>query len=408
MKLATIAVLFLLFVSGLFAVRNHAAQRRLSIVGPVEDLDFGPLKNAPNGHISFQKKPNGFRVWVPGRLETSADTHYEGGFLFNIPNWSADVLSAAQPTFVLGHFVDEQHPDCGAYVFDRNYAALNAVVPAAEPGTLLAFYDAEYHQECPNGEPLLSSIGVASSVDGGVTWQDRRQIIQGLDEANFTADCVTKAQDKAFYDPTNPRVIDSGASGPSVVEREVDGAVYLYLYYSDRTPLTGGRDSIYLARALRASGGQPGTWQKWNGATWGAIGDQTAAVPVVRPPAGAVLALQPHVSWNTTLHAWLMVFKTANDFEVTTSTDGVDWDSPVSLINIDDSLFGFPTFISINGGACDLREDRNDQNPSSSLHSRNEASQQVTGAEGWLYYSSVPSGKKHYVGHRIPFRISGD
>ena len=148
MKLTTIGFCLLVLGSSWFAVRNHAAQRDINLVGPAEDLKFGPLENAPNGHISFQKNPSGFRIWLPGRLQIDSDTHDEGGFLFDIPDWSADALSQAQPTFALGHLVHEQNPDCGDYVFDRNYAAMNAVIPASEPGTLLAFYDAEYHKEC--------------------------------------------------------------------------------------------------------------------------------------------------------------------------------------------------------------------------------------------------------------------
>jgi len=413
MKFACVAILFLLFISSLIAVRHgSAAQQTIKIVGPVEDIYFGPLENAPNGHISFRKEHGEFRIWVPGRLSTGPNSHEEGGFLFDVSNWSSDVLSQAQPTFTLGHVVpDEQNPVCPAYVFDGNYAAMNAVVPAQEEGTLLAFYDAEYHQECPDGEPLLSSIGMATSTDGGVTWQNRQQVIQGLDEANLTASSVTQIQDAA-YQQTNRQIIDCGASGPSVVERYADGAVYLYLYYADRTPLTGGRDSIYVARALLASDGQPGNWQKWNGTDWGAVGYQKSAVPIVKPPAGDVLALQPHVSWNTALRSWLMVFKTANDFEMTTSTDGVNWNSPTVLLPFspDDKLSGFPSLLSLNGGACEGCEDQNDQNSSSLLNSKDEASQQVTGANGYLYYSSLPNGKgaRPYIGHRRAFRISDD
>ena len=267
----TAFLISLLLVTASFAIRNHAAQRQINLVGPAEEVSFGTLINAPNGHISFQKHPHGWRLWVPGRLNTAPNHHDEGGFLFDVTDWSYDVLSQAPPTFTLGHKVDENNPDCGAYDFDRNYAALNAVVPGAEPDTLLGFYDAEYHRNCPNGEPLLSSIGIATSTDGGVTWEHRRQIIQGRDEATLTTQTVTCAQHDAFTDPTNPHVIDSGASGPSVVERDADGGTYLYLYYADRTPLTGGRDSIYVARALLASDGQPGNWQKWNGSAWGAL-----------------------------------------------------------------------------------------------------------------------------------------
>jgi hypothetical protein len=409
MKLATIGFLFLVLGSSLFAVGNHAAGRRVQIVGPVEDLNFGPLENTPNGHISFQKDPDEYRIWVPGRLNTGPNKHDEGGFLFEVPNWSSNVLGQAQPTFVLGHEVDELTPNCGPYVFDLNYAAMNAVVPGAGPGTSLAFYDAEYHAVCGEPEPLLSSIGLATSTDRGINWQKQGQIIQGLDEAIKGEACVTTRQANEFNNHNH--ILDVGASGPSVVVREDDGAVYLYLYYADRTPITGGPDSIYLARALLTSDGMPGNWQKWTGESWGIVGDQTSAVPVVAPPPDGAY-LQPHVSWNTALRSWLMVLKTGFDFEVTTSADGVHWDLPVSLMPFDekDNKTAFPTLISLNGGDGDESGsvEGSDQNPWSLLHSRREASQQVTGAIGWLYYSSLPMHQKQYIGHRKPFRISAD
>jgi len=409
MKFMGIVVLLFGLIFNLGLVRQGVeGPQRIKIVGQVEDIKFGPLINAPNGHVSFQKEPGRYRIWVPGRLNTGPSTHDEGGFLVDVPNWSAETLAQAQSTLVLGHAVDENNPKCGAYSFDLNYAAMNAVVPGAEQGSLLAFYDAEYHAVCGSGEPLLSSIGIATSVDGGVTWQNRNQIIQGLDEANLGATCVTQIQQNAYYDKNNPRIIDCGASGPSAVVRLADGTVYLYLYYADRKPLTGGRDSIYVARALLASDGQPGNWQKWNGTAWGSAGDQTSGSPIVTVPAASVLALQPHVSWNTTLSSWLMVFKTANDFEVATSSDGVNWSAPVSLLpfSSNDKLTGFPSLVSINNSACDACDDLDAQNSSALLNSRNVPSQQVTGANGYLYYSSLPYGKKEYVGHRVPFTIS--
>lgn len=407
MKFTGITFVVLSLVASAVAVRHgHANQRSIQIVGTIEDINFGPLENAPNGHISFRRNPGGARLWVPGRLSTGPNSHEEGGFLFDLPNWSADALAQAQPTFTFGHVVpDEQNPVCTAYIFDGNYAAMNAVIPASEPGTLLAFYDAEYHEECTS-EPLLSSIGIATSTDGGISWQNRQQVIQGLDEANFTTQSVLDAQDYG-YDQDPKQIIDSGSSGPSAVVREADGGVYIYLYYADRKPLTGGRDSIYVARALLSSDGQPGNWQKWDGNTWGAIGDQTGAKPIVKPTPYDVLALQPHVSWNTALRLWLMVFKTANDFQVTTSADGINWNIPVSLLSFPTGtkLAGFPTLISLNGGTCDGCEDDN-QSSSSRLNSRSEASQQVTGANGWLYYSSLLTGDHQYHAHRVAFRIS--
>lgn len=169
MRITAMAVLLFVLLSSLIVLPVASAARRRITVGLSETIYFGPLENAPNGHISFQKEPGRYRIWVSGRLNTSPTAHEEGGFLFNVSSWSPDDLAQAQPIFALGHAVDETAPDCGLYAFDRNYAAMNAVVPGAEPGTLLAFYDAEYHVACPNGEPLLSSIGSAASTDGGVT-----------------------------------------------------------------------------------------------------------------------------------------------------------------------------------------------------------------------------------------------
>jgi hypothetical protein len=395
-----VAALLLVLIASLVARPTVDAAPPHIILDPREDIAFGPLENAPNGHISFLKGQGVYRIWVPGRLKTSPTTHEEGGFLFHVVNWSPDHLAQEHPLFTLGHKVDETMPDCGPYIFDRNYAALNAVVPAAAADTLLAFYDAEYHVACPNGEPLLSSIGIARSTDGGVTWQDRQQIIQGLDEAKKTTAFVTEKQLNEF---NNGHILDTGASGPSVVTREDDGAVYLYLYYADRTPITGGDDSIYVARAPLASGGMPGNWQKWTGAGWGTVGDQKMAAPIVVPSAAAGAALQPHVSWNTALHSWLMVFKTSIDFEVTTSADGLHWDQPVTLLPFaeTDSRTAFPTLISpdaCNGDGQGCEDD-------SDSYARPTPSQQVTGASGWLYYSSLPMGERHYIGHRAPFRI---
>ena len=409
MKFSGIAVVSLVLISGVVAVRHGvAAQQKIQIVGPVEPVTFGTLINAPNGHISFQKEPGGYRIWLPGRLRIpSQNVNDEGGFTFDVKDWSIDELAQAQPTFMdLGHVADNCDPN--DFSFDRNYLAPNSVIPGVGPNVLLTFYDAEYHVACPSGQPLLSSIGLGTSTDGGITWTRQGQVIEGLDQARKGFAFVTQKQLDAFNGGGN---LDVGASGPSALVREADGGVYIYLYYADRTPITGGPDSIYLARALLSTNGMPGNWQQWTESGWGALGDQKSATPVVVPSTSARSALQVHVSWNTVLHSWLMVFKTKIDFEVTTSADGVNWTEASSLLTFDpnDQTTGFPTLISPNGGACEGLgcEDNGDLNPWL-LQSERKASQQITGASGWLYYSSHPANNPQYVGHRAPFRIDGD
>jgi hypothetical protein len=407
MKLKVIAVLVFVLIFSLGAWRSAgASQRRIRMVGPVENITFGPLINAPNGHISFEKKPNGYRIWLPGRLRIPAQNiNEEGGFLFEVKDWEANDLAQAQPAFMdLGHTPVNCDPN--DFSFDRNYAAPNAVIPGAGPQLLLTFYDAEYHPDCPNGQPLLSSIGLATSTDDGITWQPQGQIIQGLDEARKGfAFVVAKQLDELHHGNDK---YDDGASGPSAVVREADGGTYVYLYYADRTPITGGPDSVYVARALLSSEGMPGSWQQWSTTGWGAVGDQTSAAPIVVPTAAAKSALQPHVSWNTVLHRWLMVFKTKIDFEVATSVDGVSWSQASSLLSFDpnDQETGFPTLVSPNGGACEGSGcDGGDDLKSSLLVSERKASQQITSASGWLFYSSHPANNPQYIGHRAPFRI---
>lgn len=101
--------------------------------------------------------------------------------MFDVPDFTPEDLAVAQPTLVLGH--NQRNCDPLDWAFDRNYAALNAVVPGASPGTLLGFYGAEYHVLCPSGQPLRSSIGVAISTDGGWTWTDRWRVRPVRDRA---------------------------------------------------------------------------------------------------------------------------------------------------------------------------------------------------------------------------------
>jgi hypothetical protein len=401
----TIRMTLILLLTAAVATTLDATPVTITLSPVIEDVFFGQLVNAPNGHISFARDDHGFRIWLPGR---DPGPDQEGGFLLEVPGWSGTELQNATATFGLGPSAPGHCPD-GDNDFDRNYGAINAVVPGSNPHTLLAFYDAEFHPVCqgdnPQPEPLLSSIGLAISADDGVTWTKQGQIIQGLDQAKLGFECVTDWQIAG-----GTAKEDDGASGPSVVVREDDGVRYLYLYYADRATLHGTyaddrKDSLYVARAMLATNGMPGSWQQWNGTGWGAVGDETVAAPIVVPPPGDGVALQPHTSYNTALHRWLMVFKTKVDFSITTSIDGVQWTTPVSLLAPTSyAEFGFPTLVSVDlddchGGPCEDRDEALGHH----------LSQQITRASGYLYYSARTSDppSTHYLGHRVRFDISG-
>ena len=94
--------------------------------------------------------------------------------------------------------------------------------------------------------------------------------------------------------------------------------------------------AIYLARSPHASGGRPGTWQKWTGKGWGAPGVQNVAEPVLKAPAKPpFLTMQmPHVSWNTALHRWLMVFASNVAFHAAASEDGIHFGPPIEITRL--------------------------------------------------------------------------
>ena len=45
----------------------HAATATITLSPTIEDVNFGQLVNAPNGHVSFERNDQGFRIWLPGR-----------------------------------------------------------------------------------------------------------------------------------------------------------------------------------------------------------------------------------------------------------------------------------------------------------------------------------------------------
>ncbi len=374
-----VGLLAVILVAGSSA---HAQSSKLFTfsVSPREDVQFGDLINAPNGHLSYETNSGGFKIWVAGRLK-AGKTNQEGGFLLSVADWNPTNLARAQASFCLG----PTNPGVGD-AFDRDYAALDAVVPGQSPGTLLGFYDAEFHPlSTPTnrvGQPLLSSIGLAISTDGGVTWSRQGQVIQGLDWAMMGKEAVASNQVYlATHSPKN--IVDDGANSPTAVLRDEGGQTYIYLYYSDRTNFAvTNAYAIYLARSLLASNGQPGQWQKWTGAGWGAVGAQFPAAAVVSAPANRLEAEHGSVSFNTALNCWVMFFKTHTDFQLATSDDGVQWNPAVSLFPFDpnDLETGFPTFVS----------------PVTDY-----PTQQATGGQGWLYYSSHPTNS-NYLGHRVP------
>jgi hypothetical protein len=353
-------------------------------LGPEDSVDIGRLHNAPNGHISYREGKGGLTLWVDGRLGDAT----QGTFILNPASWNVPDLERATPVKVYEAVHDPNLPCTSDSGWDRNYAAINAVIPGPREGELFAFVDGEFHPK-DTGTPLRASIGVATSTDGGITWGQRALIIQGNDMVAAHFDCV--AVDARMTSKQD----DVGAAGPSVVLRTEGNRQYLYLYYFDRVRFSGGgspTSDIYVARALYSGVGAPGTWQFWTGHTWSDPGREVVATPVILTPPRGGESAHPQVTYNSVLKRWLMIFHTRTDLYASTSEDGTKWTAPQPL---GASIPGarapaFPTLVT----------------PGS-------ADQQTTGATGWLFYSrevdlSPKGGRKAYLGFRRSFTIGAE
>src|SRR5512143_1983493 len=357
------------------AARHASAQGSWHMsLGPEDSADIGMLRNAPNGHISYQEGKSGLTIWVDGRIGDAT----QGTFILHPHSWSILELERAAPVRVFEAVHDSTLPctsDSGWY---RNYAAINAIIPGPQPGELLAFVDGEVHPR-NTGIPLRTSIG------GGMTWGQRAVIVQGNDMVAYHFDC------RALDATMKTKVDDEGSAGPTAVVRTEGGTQYVYLYYFDRVRLSsGGRPTsdIYVARAPYAHAGAPGSWQFWTNGRWSPQGPEVVASPVITTPPHGGAAAHPLVTFNTALGRWLMIFHTRLDFYATTSADGITWDTPQAL---GASIRGarapaFPTLVTPGSG-----------------------DQQTTGATGWLFYSrevNLSATRKGYLGFRRSFIIS--
>jgi len=321
-------------------------------LGEGEHVPFGGIRWCPDEHISFRKGPRGFSVWVVGD---------GGNYLFDGPSLDQLACFGKRPVM----------PSRGAQRFDRDYVGLSAVIPAAEGKGLLGLYHAEFHPNAPKDFPFIASLGLATS-EGGMTWKRKGQVIEGLQR-------TLKPGDEH----------NVGACEPSAVVRK-DGAeefIYLYWgeYFSDR------QSAIYVARSPYAGGGKPGTWQKWTGKGWGKPGVQNVAEPVLKAPATApYLTLQmPHVSWNTALKRWLMVYSSGVAFCAAASEDGIYFGKPIEIMLLPafnmkpgDIFTAYPTLVSPD-----------------------KATQMVTGEEGFLYFARGQWGTNHTAWRRS-FKIA--
>jgi hypothetical protein len=318
------------------------------------------LQYTPDEHMPFLRQTNGtFKMWASG-----GGTF--GTYLFRTPDFLA--LGAPMTVFTPS--------GAGTTAFDADYAGPGSIFPAANGTDLLMIYHAENHLfsgvDYP-GVPFYAGIGLARSQDGGVTWQRLGEIISGHDPQQAT------------QPPSG-----AGALTPSAVETA--GFIYVIFRELDLQSKVGGYG---IARAPIGSDGAPGSWQKYDQGLFGSAGLGGSFTPlnIVLDPSVPGDERQPHLSFNTYLHQYLMAMVGNGGIYVLTSPDLLNWSRGIVVLPapVPDST----------ATSSDVR------NWYPTLVSPNEPSDELTGQTGYLYYAKFSGdGTAHHYMYRQAFTIT--
>ena len=209
-------------------------------------------------------------------------------------------------------FVEDQHTlEPSNAVFGRrgnfntydNGGSWLMSVSREEGDNFIGFYHAEDHWY-PRIDNTIAwkSIGVTYSDDKGKTWESGNQIITS-----------------AFPKPASPTW---GGTGDGCVVWDHINARWL-CYFQEQT--------ISMAISNDPKGA-PGTWKKYyyGEFTEDGLGGEQSPLPSLKTVPGG----NPSVHWNTYLSKWVMVWHGWNpgNIYISVSTDGIDWDTPQSII----------------------------------------------------------------------------
>lgn len=297
-----------------------SAQRLTFSLGEQEVVSYtSDFINVPDGHISYIRQGEELRVWFPINVTS---------YLFVGPNFDSLQPHALDAD---GYASPVLWP--GEDTFENGYAAFGSVVRGRQEKELLGFYHTETWKDFETRFSFTGSVAHATSYDGGVTWQRKGQVVTGKNAS-----------------PPGERI--SGAGQPSVIQV----GEYLYMYYID----WNGQDpdAIHLARAPFASGGAPGSWEKWTTQGFGPSGMGGYSDPVILPPrdgAEGEFAGIPSVSYNTYLGQYLCIFEANSGFYATTSVDGIFWSTPQLVMEFPisqsdkqpgDTWYSYPSLIT--------------------------------------------------------------
>ena len=358
----------LLKTNHLFDYRAPAqSSTQYTITLGAEEAGFPNIPNEllgswPDTTLSMVKDANGIKLWLTSEVRSY---RYSGSDLNNLTPQARTSSGNPIPVFL------PSNP--GGSEFDADYVGFGSVLPGQNPGELIGIYHAEHH--CPGkpNNPYTATVGVATSTDGGISWNRKGAIITGR---THDVSC-----DK-------PRV--SGAGQPSAIKI----GDYIYVYYTDWS--TGSPDQIYLARAPFNLAAIPGSYKKWhNGefSTPGLGGESTPVISRPEPVSESVFISLANISFNTYLNRYLLLFQASNGFYTTLSTDGIFFETPQMIpitfpknlgsLATGDVWYYYATLISPNTpGAWE------------------------TNQNGYLYYSKGQHNTVYHTMYRRPFTLN--
>jgi hypothetical protein len=278
---------------------------------PVKLLDEGRfgLRFFPDMPVTVLSPPPRLRLLVAAEISTAL---VEGADLEHLTGATRKVLAPGKKG-----------------EFDNGYAGATGAVEAG--GALYVAYHAEDQEGMgklagSDGVPgFHASVGLATSTDGGRTFQKLGQAVTSFRPKGWT-----------FYDGQH----DSGA-GDSWLMRSHDGA-YWYLYYTDHSRDGGRGVQICMARAPASAPPAPGAFRKFHDGAFDEPGLGGRDTPVLSGQAfdqGEVFS--PQVVYSPTLKLYVMVMNldvwkefvetkrlARSGMYLATSADGVRWSRP--------------------------------------------------------------------------------
>ncbi len=241
---------------------------------------------APDGHVSVLAFPGETRTFIPVGVRTVLVREFVDG--------QKTVSTVFSPSGVQGEF-------------DRDYAGITSVIrPTADPQFLLGFYHAELRNDPYVASQYQASIGLARSIDGGLTWQRMGRFFAG----------------KGSFDST--KITGVGQPSATIIKRA--GQTYVYVYYVDWNDKT---DAIHALRAPLAADGTIGPISRFVGEAQGFVsGKAASSVAVIQPIGKQVYTALPAVSLVSRTNSLLMAYESADGFYAAVSRDGVHWTIP--------------------------------------------------------------------------------